>query len=87
MGEGKLPQALHIPKVILNLLKIPTKFATRKLVVPIILQFIRMLAQLIQTSKLHYTKVHPRITKIHLPFNQIIPHPTRYDPIRKMLYS
>ena len=59
MGEGKLPKAHRIPKVVLGLLKIPTKLATRKLVIPIILQFTRMLPPLIQTSKLHYTKVHP----------------------------
>lgn len=52
MGEGKLREARNIPKVSLDLPKIPTKLGTRKLVIPIILQFMRMLPPLIQTSNL-----------------------------------
>ena len=71
-GGKKTPEALHIPKVVLGLRKIPTKLAKRKLVIPVILQFIRMLPPLMQMSKLHYIKIHPQITKIHLPLIQII---------------
>ena len=76
MGERKPPEAHHIPKVVLDLPKIPTKIATRKLVIQMIPQFIRLLPPLIQTYKIHYTKVHPRIA--NLPFTQIILHPTKF---------
>ena len=61
MGERKPLESRHIPKVILGLPKPPTKLVSRKLVIPII-QFAIMLPPLIQMSKIHYTKVHPRIT-------------------------
>ena len=78
MGEGKPPEACHIPMLALDLLKTPTKLATHKLVIPDILKFIRILPSFIQTFKLHYTKFHPQSTKIHLPFTQFILHPTKF---------
>ena len=45
-----------------------------------------MLSQLIQTSKFHYTKVHPQIIKIHLQLTQIILHHTKLHlPTRKLI--
>ena len=81
-GEGKPPESHHIPKVILGLPQSSTKLATRNVVIPIA----RMLSPHIQTSKLHYTQVHPKIIKIHFPFTQIIGHHTKFNlPTRKLL--
>ena len=86
MGEGKIPEACHIPKFVLGLPKIPTMLSTHNLVIQIILQFIRTLLPLMQMSKLHYTTVHPQIPKIHLPLIQIILHPTNsHIPSRVLL--
>ena len=84
-GGRKTPKAHHIPTVVLGPPQIPTKLSTRKLFIPIILQFIRMLPPLIQMSKIHYTNVHPLINKIHLPFTQIILHPTKFHLLNRVL--
>ena len=61
-GGRKTPRSSSYSQA-LDLLTNPTKLATHKLVIPNILQFIRMSPPLIQTSKLHYTKVHPQLQK------------------------
>ena len=71
MGEGRPPEDHYIPKVVPGLPQSPTKLATHNLVIPII----RILPQFIKTFRLTYTKVHPPITKVHLPFTQIILRP------------
>ena len=61
-GGRKTPRSSSYSQA-LDLLTNPTKLATHKLVIPNILQFIRISPPLIQTSKLHYTKVHPQLQK------------------------
>jgi len=81
MGEGNPPEAHHIPKVIPGLPQNPTNLVTHNLVIPIL----RILPPFIQTSKVLHTKVRPSITKVHLPFTQIILHPIQFHPLARVM--